>query len=133
MIEIEIPKDLRDYEPKQLGPFTTRQAIGVGLATVTMLIGFFTLKNIFDNGLNVIIPMGLASIFILFGYWKPYGMPFEKYVISQIVTVIIPPKKRKYKIDNLYAQFDKELEKEELEKLKEIERQNKIASKGGKK
>lgn len=113
MIEIEIPKDIKDYEPKLIGPLTTRQTICSGAILVIMLVGYNVLKMFFENGLKVVIPLIICLIPIAIGWYKPYGMRFEKYAISQLYTVILPPKKRLYKVENLYEQFDKEIEKEE--------------------
>ncbi len=117
MIEIEIPKDLKDFEPKVIGPFTVRQLVCTVSIVGIMLVGYNVLKMFFDNGLKVVIPLILCLIPILIGWYKPYGMRFEKYAISQLYTVIIPPKKRLYKVENTYEQFEKMIEKEEKEKL----------------
>lgn len=115
MIEIEIPKDIKEYEPKFLGPFTLRQLIGVAGSALVMVVGYNVLKGVFDNGLKVIIPLLFAMIPFLIGYYKPYGLPFEKYFIVLLNTSIIPPKVRKYKTENL---FEKEDIKEEAEQKK---------------
>ena len=113
MIEIEIPKDIKDYEPKLIGPLTARQTVCAGAMLVITLVGYNVLKMFFDNSLKIVIPLVICLIPILIGWYKPYGMRFEKYAISQFYTVILPPKKRLYKVENLYDQFDKEIEKEE--------------------
>lgn len=117
MIEVEIPNDIKDYEPKILGPFTLRQIICVIGIAITSAAGYIILNKFFDNGLRVIIPMVLDVPWALIGYYKPYGMKFEKYFISQLYTTIIPPKRRKYKTENLYDVFDKEIDAEEKTKL----------------
>lgn len=119
MIEIEIPKDIKDYEPKLIGPFTTRQTICFAAIVLIMVVGYNVLKLFFDNGLKVIIPLVVSAIPMAIGWYKPYGMRFEKYALSQFQTVILPPKKRLYKVDNIYDQFDKIIEKEEAEKAKQ--------------
>lgn len=118
MIEIEIPKDIKDYEPKFIGPFTLRKFLGMAGSVLVMAIGYNVFKGIFDNGLKIIIPLAIAIIPFLIGYYKPYGLPFEKYAIVQLNTNIIPPKIRKYKTKNLFEQLEKEDEKEELAKQK---------------
>ena len=40
-------------------------------------------------------------------------MPFEKYLLSQLNTTILPPKKRPYKIENRYRILENEIKKEE--------------------
>lgn len=125
MIEIEIPKDIKEYEPKFIGPFTLRKFLGVVGSVLVMVIGYNVLKGVFDNGLKVLIPLVLATIPFLFGYYKPYGLPFEKYAIAQLNTNIIPPKVRKYKTENLFEKLEKDIEKEEMAKQKSTKNNNK--------
>ena len=113
MIEIEISKDLKDYEPKFLGPFTTRQTICVVSIAAIMGVGYNVIKNFSDSGLQVIIPLFLCLIPILIGWYKPNGMKFENYFVAQLYTSVFPPKKRKYRIENMYELFEKEIAKEE--------------------
>lgn len=113
MIEIEIPSDIKEYEPKFIGPFSVRQAIClIGIAG-TMAGGYILINQFMQNGLRVIIPLLLTLPWILIGYYKPYGMKFEDYAKSQLYTSILPPKKRLYKTENLYSKFEKEIELEE--------------------
>lgn len=122
MIEIEIPKDIKDYEPKLLGPFTTRQLICTVAVAGIMFVGYNVLKNVFDNGLKIVIPLIICLLPILIGWYKPYGMRFEKYLVSQFYTTIIPPKKRLYKVENKFEEFEKIIEKEEKERLEQEKR-----------
>ena len=113
MIEIEIPKDIKDFEPKFVGPFTVRQTICFGAFLAVLLGGYFIIGMFTQEGIRVLIPLILSMIPVLFGWYKPYGMKFEAYVVSQIFTVILPPKKRLYKIENEFDVLDKKIEQEE--------------------
>ena len=101
MIELEVPKDIRKYEAKLFGPFTTRQLICFIIAVVVALIVY--------KGLGALIP----SIDILFfailiidlpvllcGWVKPYGMAFEKFAQTAFATTFLSPKTRKYVTEN---------------------------------
>lgn len=112
MIEIEIPADIKEYEPKVLGPFSGRALIGIIGVVVTSIVGFFILDTFLDNGLRIIIPLIFDLPWVLFGYYKPYGMKFEDYFKSQLYTTIIPPKRRVYKTENLYEQIENQMEEE---------------------
>ena len=119
MIEIEIPKDVRDYEAKLIGPFTTRQ-----LFCFLGLVGacFLTYKGTSallgkDSSFVVILTMIAAIPFGLVGWFKPYGMHFEKFAKSVFISTILAPAKRLYKIENLYDNFDKMIDNEEKAKI----------------
>lgn len=135
MIEIEIPKDVKEYEPKLIGNFTSRQVIALACVALISGLGYKIIGNFTESGLRVLIPLVLDIPFALFGWYKPYGMKFEKYAKVYIYTNILPPKHRKYKIENIYDEFDKQIEAEE--KKASVEAKNNNSStpkkkKGGK-
>ena len=47
MIEREILKDVKEYEPKLFGPFTLRQAACIGLAAITSVPTGLLLGQVF--------------------------------------------------------------------------------------
>ena len=119
MIEIEIPKDIRAYEAKLIGPLTTRQLfciIGLG---VSCFLTYKASVNLLgeDSSLIWFFPMVIAIPFALIGWVKPYGLTFEKFAKSVFKTMFLAPTKRIYKIKNLHDEFDKIIDAEE--KLKE--------------
>lgn len=113
MIEVDIPNDIEDFEPKLIGPFTKRMALCIVAIAATSFGGYFILNNFFDNGLRILIPLIFDLPWALIAVYKPYGMKFEEYFAAQIYTTILPPKHRRYRIENLYEQFEKELTNEE--------------------
>jgi len=121
MIEIEIPKDIRDYEAKLIGPFTTRQLFcAIGLA-IGCFGSYKIAVNIFgeDTGLVWLFPAIVAVPLGLIGWYKPYGLPFEKFAKSVFVSMFLAPAKRVYKISNLHDEFDLLIDKEEKAKISE--------------
>lgn len=117
-IEIKITKELGNYKPRLLGPFTARQVLclliaapiamkiytGLGSAVTKDVAGFF------------IFPIGAIAWF--FGWKEPYGMPAEQFLKSIFVNVLLAPQHRKYKIENTYEALEKmgrEIEKKEKE------------------
>ncbi len=119
MIEIEIPKDVRDFEAKLIGPFTARQlfcAIGLALGCY----GSYKMAvNLFGEGasVNMLFPIVGAIPFAAVGWFKPYGMHFEKFARSVFVSMFLSPTKRLYKIDNTFDRFDKIIDAEEKAKV----------------
>lgn len=114
MIEREILKDIRQYEMKIVGAFTLRNLVCFILTCVTAIPTFFILRHF-----NIIIDFCLfASMitggpFLLCGWWKPYGVPFEKFALNYIQTLVMCPSFRKYKTNNYYEELFKGMEMEE--------------------
>lgn len=133
MIEVEIPSDIKEYEPKIIGPITKRIAICLIGIAATSLIGYSILNQIFDNSLRILIPLIFDVPWALIAAYKPYGMKFEKYFISQLYTTIIPPKHRKYTVENVYEKFEQKIITEENSQSDTPSSKTLSKSKGGKK
>lgn len=107
MIEREVLKDINEYSPKFIGPFSAREfacsAIGCIMAGIAFSFFYFVC--------NLITPicLFLAALFFvpagLCGWLKPYGIPLEKLAYKYIKTAIFCPKNRKYIVKNAYAEF----------------------------
>ena len=99
-IEIEIPKDITKYESKLIGPLTTRQTIcsvpAAGLAIAEAML----LKETLSQDMLIGIIIFTVIPFILLGWIKVYNLPFEKFLASVFVTIVLAPKHRKYITDN---------------------------------
>ena len=123
MIERNIPRDIAKYETKLLGPFTTRQIVcmvpGFGLA-----IGAYFLFKDSLGELALFVSVCLAIPFLLAGWWKPYGIPFEKYFINVFIRNFLSPTKRKYKTECVGVE-----DLEEEINIKVIKNKNKSRSK----
>ena len=80
-MEVEVPKELSDYEVKWIGHFTARQIL-FGLITVIIGILVFIAGRMFlpINILGtVVIIMVLPALFL--GFIKPMGMNPEQYIV----------------------------------------------------
>lgn len=110
-IEIKIPKEINKYEAKFVGPFTLRQTLCLGIC-LPVGIGLFVLSKPYVGpdiaGFFVVPP---AAIGYLFGWYKPYGMKFEKYLKSAFINSFVAPSKRLYKTENYYSQVLDEINK----------------------
>lgn len=100
MIEIRIIKDIGSYENKVLGPLTLRQLICVSIAA-PIGFGIYRVCSPYIStdlaGFLLMFPAGCAY---LFGWYKPYDMPFEKFLKSVFVNTVLAPTHRKYKTEN---------------------------------
>lgn len=128
MVEREVLKDINSYKTKFIGPFTFRQFVCTVLGSIVAITLFFLLRIVFIDKFCVLLA-GICSIpFFVCGYWAPYNIPFEKFVVQYIKMSILTPKNRKYKTDNSYdfirepkrAYTDKDLKKLKKERQQEI-------------
>lgn len=121
MIEIEIPKDIRKYESKFIGPFTLRQTICVGIAAACSITIYNTVGKLLIQDMRAPLCFIAAAPALLAGWYKPYGLPLEKFLKVIIVTMILAPTKRLYKTANIYdclTQDEKALMNKETKRRK---------------
>jgi hypothetical protein len=64
--------------------------------------------------------------FIAFGWIKPYGMAFEKFIQTAFVSNVVSPSVRKYETKNLYSNKKEEDTKRQRDK-KQIEKKIKAS------
>ena len=110
MIEIRMTKELGDFEPKVIGPFTMRQSICllIGAPICYMIIRFLSpILTIDVAAFFCTIPAGIAYAF---GWAKPYGMRMEKFLSSVFINRVVAPSIRKYKVKNTHEKLLYELE-----------------------
>lgn len=108
-IEKEIPKDIRKYKPKLIGPFTTRQTLCLIPAVVLGVSAFFLLKDLLSSDFCLLLITIIAVPFILIGWVEPYGLPFEKFVRTVFVSLVLSPAVRKYKTKRLDVGLSEEI------------------------
>ncbi len=120
MIEIEVPKDIRKYEAKLVGAFTTRQVGCLAVAAVICVPIYFLLKDILPRDVVTLIIMILALPEVLLGWVKPYGMTFELFVRTAFISNVLSPKKRKYVTTNVYEYENPEFNSEYMDKKRKL-------------
>ena len=109
MLEAPIPKDVRKYDAKLVGPFTTRQLICF-LGGSALSYGIYKMIGHSMGSETVLMICSVfASPFIVMGWYKPYGMPFEKFFKSAFTSTILSPRNRKYKTRNRFAEIANDL------------------------
>ncbi|MCR5670696.1 MAG: PrgI family protein [Butyrivibrio sp.] len=93
MITVEMSDDIRKYENKTWGPFTTRQVVCLGIgALVSTIIGLLVPVS-FSNKLTI----GIIALvpFILCGLVKMDGSYFESIAVNMLYLYVLTPRKRK--------------------------------------
>lgn len=97
MIETKMPKDIRSYKTKLIGPFTMRQIICVAVMAVVDFILYALVIQPFQLQAEFII-YGLIFVDVpigAFGWIEPQGLPLEKYLKDVLLRSFIAPVKRK--------------------------------------
>lgn len=119
MIESKMPKDIRSYKTKLIGPFTGRQLICIGI----MLVVDFLLFEL------VILPLNLSLNFVIyglvfidlpigaFGWLEINGVSLEVYIKDIGIKTFLSPAKRKPK-NIIYEKKQEIPNKKQKKKLK---------------
>lgn len=97
MLEIEMSKDIKNFEPKILGPLTLRQIVCSLIALSYGIPLFFLLGG--DIVVRIMVTLFAMVPALLCGWLKIYNEPFEKFVKIIFVNKFMKPAKRKYKIE----------------------------------
>ena len=115
MIEREILKDTGQYEPKFIAGLTVRQCVCLALGTIVTVPVGLLLNKFFVINFSIPIAGMVGAPIYMCGWYKPYGIPFEKFIFMILKTAIMSPKKRKYIIKADYLTPDeKPLTKKEI-------------------
>lgn len=81
MLSVAVHKDIAEYQPKLIGKMTSRTLLAVagalGCSVLTGLYIYFVLG--LDVGDCMVLIYAVSLAFWCCGFWKPGGMPFEKY------------------------------------------------------
>ena len=100
-IEKVIPKDTRQFKPKLIAFFTTRQVLCMIPAVAIGLLLFFGIGDAATTEAKLFSITIFALPLILIGWYEPYGLPFEKFVKTVFISMVLSPKYRKYKTKRL--------------------------------
>lgn len=108
MIIMPVPKDVRKFEPKFIGPLTKRQTFSVIPACVVAWVIYGLFGRIADPN-SLVIAIALVDIPILaFGFIDVYGMPLYVYAKDILLQKIFAPKYRPYSTENVYRKYAKQ-------------------------
>lgn len=103
-IEVSIPKEIRNYESKLVGPFSARKIVCLSVAIVGS-VGMYQLQKIMGlerpSGMPCFLGALPGAIFI----FKPYGMKMEKFLKAAFIDNFIAPKNRIYKVENQLSKY----------------------------
>lgn len=129
MIETKVPKDVRSYKTKIIGPFTLRQILCIVAAALLDIFVYFIISTleIKLNATMVIYGVVLINLPVLAFIIEPQGMPMEKFIQKVLLVNFTKPAKRR--VENLLYEDQK---KDAMTKKEMKERMRKIGSIGHK-
>lgn len=114
MIEIEMNKDVRTFEPKIMGPFTRRQLLSLVIAAA--YAGPIAILVPGDAMMKVLLGCILAIPAILCGFIDVLGLPLLQFITYCVIPSLVNPKVRKFKSENIYEASLLEAEAQENRK-----------------
>lgn len=105
MIEVGIPKDIREFEPTLVGPLTTRKFVCL-VAMAGLVYGAYAIQTALGmDPMKEPIFLVFAIPPMLIGWYKPFGMHFEKFIGKAYRENFQAPNKRKYQIENMWDEI----------------------------
>lgn len=136
MIEVPIPQDLNEFEPKILGAVTTRQAFCI-IAGAILGYTVYAIEVACGVENAVEVPLYIIPVIpcFLLGWIKPYGIKMEDFLKVAIISNFVSPCHRVYKENSFYDQIIEEAKKEQYKGMtqKEIIKLKKAETKAKKK
>ena len=126
MIEVKIPKDVRRFETKIVGPLTARQLVCGVLGIAAVLAVTFTVCLFTPSIVDKVIQAFAAVPFAIVMFAKPYGLPFEKFFVIFLYSYVFSPSSRKYVSKNRYSEIEKKIEVEKKNAKKNAKKERKV-------
>lgn len=115
-ISVRVPDEVRTYKEKLFLGLTARQLICTSLALIICVpLYIFGKKFMSEDVLSWLILI-IALPLLAVGFIHVQGLPMEKYAIAWFKFNWLYPRKRKYKIENVYRDIQNRAIKDELPK-----------------
>lgn len=96
MVETKVPKDIRNFKGKVLGPFSFRQIVCIAITIVVdFAVYIFFLKNSGVSSDFKIMTLMFCATPILMFIFEPSGMRMEVYIRKVLYKNLMYPTKRK--------------------------------------
>ena len=110
MIIVPVPRDVREFKPKFIGPFSKREFIGVA-AAVGLALLVFAVTAAFSSGMTLnqraIIVLVPAAVPLACGFIDIQGMPIWVYAQNLLIQNFLAPRHRVYRTNNNFAKYAK--------------------------
>ncbi len=111
MIEVRIPKEIREYEDKIFMGMTVRQLVTTLMSMIISVFLFTNLKYIINIDILSYIIIGFDCLVLSIGWVEYNGMKMEKFIFVYFEMYFFS-QKRYYQDCNIYEGLNAELKKE---------------------
>lgn len=131
MIEVRIPKEIREYKEKLFFGLNLRQTITTTLAIVICVPLYIMGKKYINQEVLSWLTLAVAMPLVLIGYFNFNQMTFENFVVAWF-KMQWNPQKRPFRYEPIFMTIRKEIITEDIKQQK-IELKAKGLKKGNKK
>ena len=121
MLEIQMSKDIKTFEPTIVGPFTLRQIIWITIGTVLAMPTFFLMPG--EITVRILIATLIAAPLIMCGWVKVQGMYLDRYLMIIFVYSLLESRKRVNDDANV---FEKSTRREKVRYMKRKDKNIKV-------
>ena len=121
MLEIQMSKDIKTFEPTIVGPFTLRQIIWITIGTVLVMPAFFLMPG--EITVRILIATLIAAPLIMCGWVKVQGMYLDRYLMIIFVYSLLESRKRVNDDANV---FEKSTRREKVRYMKRKDKNIKV-------
>ena len=105
MLEIRVPEEIRDFQPKIIGSFNGRQLLCIACAFPFCFVILRYLSPIVTRDVAAFLCFPPAALAYFMGWREIYGMKPEKFIRSIFVNRFLAPAHRKYKTKNAHEEL----------------------------
>lgn len=116
MIAVRIPEEIRKYKEKIVFGLTARQLISTLITLFICIPLYWFGRNIIPDDILSWLIIAISMPLLAIGFLKYNGMPMEKFFIVWFKFEILFPRKRKFKTENAFRNWQNEALKEEVPK-----------------
>ena len=113
MIAVRIPDEIKKYKEKIVWGLTARQVISLLLAGFICVPLYWYGKDFIPEDILSWIIILIATPIGAIGFFKFNGMPMEKFIVAVAKFEVLYPRKRVFKTENAFREWQEEAEKED--------------------
>lgn len=124
MIEAKVPKDIRSYKTKVVGPLSFRQLICFAICIVVDVLIYIFIQRANEYPMNAFLYVYVILDCFIFAFTlEPSGMPMEVYIKTVMLKNFFYPTKRRAKNEFVITNETKKplTNAEKKQKAKELE------------
>ena len=108
MVSMPVPKDIRSFQPKFIGPFTKRQFMALLPASIIAAIAIGVGSKFIPGDFLYVILAAIDIPIVACGFIDIQGVPLKTFFKEAILTKATYPHTRFYKTENIYDIYAKQ-------------------------